>query len=390
MNASMILGFGKSELQSEGGIITAREIAGQPDLWRKVYSEIEKNKVQLRNFLRINIKNGTKIILTGAGSSAFIGTSIQGSFSRNLHSSAIAIATTDLLTHPIDYINPSDHHLLVSFARSGDSPESMGVVELLNKICPDISHLIISCNKDGRLAQEITGENALSVILPTESNDQGLAMTGSFTSMMLAGLLISNISRLEDLRLLVETLSGYGETLLNEYLKSFKDIANKQFSRALFLGSGPLLGCATDSHLKLQELTAGKIICKSDSYLGLRHGPKVVINPETVVIALLSNNEHVNRYELDLLEDICSFTTAKTLIISESKRTEPFIHDQIFLTSDPERTIDEEFLPVCFVIPAQILGFYKALNLKLNPDAPAGKNVISRVVTGVTVYSYFN
>lgn len=388
MIKKVYLGKNVNTLQVKGGLITAREIEGQPELWRKVFNEIEAKKVIIREFLDAHIRPGTKIILTGAGSSAFIGTSLQGAYRRNFNRPAAAIATTDLLTHPLDYINPADHHLIVSFARSGDSPESTGALEVLNKVCPEISHLIITCNKEGKLVREIQGKSVLPVTLPPDSNDQGLAMTGSFTSMLLAGLLISNIDRIQSLGNTINRLCHYAGSLLKEHLHTFEELAALDFDRALFLGSGPLLGCAIESHLKLQELTNGKIICKFDSFLGLRHGPKVVINSRSLVIALLSNNPHSNRFEMDLLSDICRLPSAKTVIISESHRSEGYIRDQIYLSEVPDALVSEDFLPVLMVIPAQLVGFFKSLNLNLNPDSPAENNVITRVVTGVTVYPF--
>jgi tagatose-6-phosphate ketose/aldose isomerase len=250
--------------------------------------------------------------------------------------------------------------------------------------------LIITCNKEGKLAKEPQKNSVLTIILPPESNDQGLAMTGSFTGMLLAGLLISNIERIQSLWATLEILCQYAESLLTKFVPVLENTANLDFDRALFLGSGPLLGCAIESHMKLQEMTNGKVICKFDSYLGLRHGPKVIINSRTLVVAFLSNNSHVNRYEMDLLSDICRRPSAKTLIITESRKTEDYIHDQIVLSPDSVITLEEDFLPVCYVISAQLIGFFKSLNLKLKPDSPCDNNAITRVVSGVRVYLHDN
>jgi len=123
------LGIEKPLLIELGGLITAKEIAGQPQLWGKVYNEIISQKDIIQDFLKKNIKTNTKIILTGAGTSAFIGNVLQGSYNKNFKTDSVAIATTDLITHPQDYLVPDAHHLVVSFARSGDSPESVGAVE---------------------------------------------------------------------------------------------------------------------------------------------------------------------------------------------------------------------------------------------------------------------
>jgi tagatose-6-phosphate ketose/aldose isomerase len=382
------LGLAATTLQQKGGYDTAFEIAGQPELWKKVYRTILEQKVSLRAYIKSRIKPNTRIILTGAGSSAFIGIALQGSFHKNLGVSTMAIPTTDLISHPLDFINPEGDYLVLSFARSGDSPESVGAVEIINQICPSASHLIITCNENGKLAKSFNGDSYYKLILPSESNDKGLAMTGSFTSMLLSGIIISNINKIEDLKTEIDVLCGYGSKFITQYLPVLDKISKFDFERAVFLGSGPLFGCATESHLKLQELTNGQIICKQDSYLGFRHGPKAIINPKTLVVALMSNNSYVNKYEIDMIRDISNMNSCHFLIISESKQDVRYSNNEIYMNETPEARLSEDFLPVCFVLPAQIIGFLKAINLNIPPDSPSLNGAISRVVEGVVIYPY--
>jgi tagatose-6-phosphate ketose/aldose isomerase len=62
--------------------------------------------------------------------------------------------------------------------------------------------------------------------------------------------------------------------------------------------------------------------------------------------------------------------------------------DETFILSDQGALLDEEFLPVCFILPAQLIGLYKSLQLGLNPDMPSESGAISRVVKGVVIYPY--
>jgi len=382
------LGLETDDLLNLGGLITAREIEGQPALWAKVYDTIFESRKIISDFMKSNSGPSTKIILTGAGSSAFIGNALQGSFTRSFNCQSAAIATTDLITHPYDYLIKGTHHLIISFARSGDSPESIGAADLIDQICPGTSHIIITCNKNGKLVNNKKGSSVLPIVLPPESNDQGLAMTGSFTSMLLAGLLISKISRIDTLKSSVDRICYYGDLFLKKYLQQLTSISKIKFKRAVFLGSGPLLGCAIESHLKLQELTDGNVLCKYDSYLGLRHGPKAVINSETLVVNLLSNNPFVNKYEMDLIADIVRLPSAAFLVISESEVKSDLVKNKICTGKAMDLDIDEDFLSVCFVVPAQIIGFFKGVNLNIPPDSPSLNGSVSRVVTGVHIYPY--
>jgi len=383
------LGYTEQKL-TKYGAYTETEIWGQPDLWYKVYEKAVSEKLALASFLEIATSNeNLNIILTGAGSSAFIGLSLVGSYKRHLKKQTTAVSTTDLVTHPLDFLSSDVPVLLISFARSGNSPESVAATVIADQICSKIYHLIITCDSAGSLANIETKSSKYVFILPIEANDKSLAMTGSYSGMLLTGLLIARINKIKELQTQINTLHTYGQNLLNQS-DAFREIAKLNFKRAVFLGSGPLNGTATESHLKVQELTDGKIICKKDSYLGFRHGPKVVIKPDTLVFLLFSNQPYVFDYELDLLNEIIAGQKPlfiAGLIESDSLKVQP---DKLFVLSDDGNKLDEDFLPVCFILPAQMIGYYKSLHMGLDPDKPSASGAISRVVKGVTIYPYKN
>lgn len=371
-------------------INTEKEIWGQPRLWQKVFEQALQENESLLLFIKNALSNeNLNIVLTGAGTSAFIGLSLIGTYKRNLKKQTTAVATTDLVTHPLDFLNPDVPVLLISFARSGNSPESVAAVQMADQICSNISHLIITCDPEGALAKYVTNSSKFVFILPIEANDKSLAMTGSYSGMLLAGLLIARINEIDTLKMQVQTLQKYGLKLLNKATE-FRQIAEKDFERAVFLGSGPLFGTAIESHLKVQELTDGKVICKNDTFLGFRHGPKVVIDQKTLVFLLLSNQEYVQDYELDLLNELRA--GQKPLFISGLSETASLKADldDFFILSETGIQLDEEFLAVCYVLPAQMIGFFKSLQLGLDPDSPSASGAISRVVKGVVIYPYSN
>lgn len=367
---------------------TKQEIWGQPVLWEKVHKKVQVNKKSLEQFLEKALSpHNLQIILTGAGTSAFIGLSLTGTYYRITKKHTSAISTTDLVTHPLDYLNNVDPVLLISFARSGNSPESVAAVKIADEVCSKVYHLIISCDKTGDLANYATSSEKYVFVLPDEANDKGLAMTGSYSGMLLAGLLIAHIQDLEKLDSKVKTLVHYGEKLLNQE-KLFNSIAGMNFERAVFLGSGPMFGTATESHLKLQELTDGTIICKKDSFLGFRHGPKAVINNKTLVVMFLSNQLYVNPYEEDLIESLNDGQKPLfTLGITESEKPEINL-DHLIVLSDGSENLEEEFLPVCYILIAQMIAYFKSAILGLNPDSPSESGAINRVVKGVNIYPF--
>jgi tagatose-6-phosphate ketose/aldose isomerase len=370
----------------------AKEISSQPKLWKDTYLSIFAMKEQIASFLNEIYKiDNLQIVLTGAGSSSFIGEILQHLFYKNTGIQIKTIPTTDLVTHPSDFFHRSIPTLLISFARSGDSPESLATFELAERLNDVIYHFIITCNPQGKLAKMASNKNnSFIFLLPEGTNDQALAMTSSFTSMTLAGLLISDIKRIEENLKNVETLIEFGNIILDNYTLELKEVSNLDFKRIVFLGSGPLKGTAKESHLKVIELTDGQINCQYDSFMGFRHGPKAIIDESTLLIYLFSSDSYVYNYEVDLVRSINEtenfiFSIGIGQCLSESDNLN--LNLNIDHCSGHNK-IPDDFFSICSIIPAQILGFYKSLSLGLSPDSPSKNGGIHRIVQGVTIYPY--
>jgi tagatose-6-phosphate ketose/aldose isomerase len=380
------LNLPEAMLLEKGALHTAREIAGQPSLWLKTVEKFEIQSAAVFSFLKRADSESNQILLTGAGTSAYIGLSLQGIFSSRKQKISRAIPTTDILSHPQHYFQDKDIPLIISFARSGKSPESCAALELADRFCKKCFHLIITCNAQGALANYNSKNPTCVFVLPSEANDKSLAMTGSYSAMLLTGLLIAFGDDPSFCRQQIQQVVHTAKKIIAGDLDNIKKIASKNFERAVFLGSGALYGTATEAALKLQELTDGQIICKADTYLGFRHGPKAVIDENTLVVYFFSNNPYVTQYERDLLPDMKTGNSALfQLGITERHIKTDSLQAQIILT-DTDTAIGEEFLPLCSIIPAQLLAFFKSLQLNLMPDAPSVSGSISRVVEGVNIY----
>jgi tagatose-6-phosphate ketose/aldose isomerase len=382
-----LMNINQVEVKSDKGKSTDAEIIDQPKTWKIIWKKVQAEFNQLANFLA-SIRNNQdlNILFTGAGSSAYIGDVVSDLWLNYFSQPLRTVPTTDLLTHFEENIQLDKPLLLVSFARSGNSPESKAVIDLADKKCREIWHFIITCNSKGKLVKIKDNENIYVFLLPPEAEDHGLAMTNSFTSMALAAVLIPKIlSGRENLKTQVELLSIYGEKIINEYASTLYEIARTEFTRVVFLGSGPLWGTARESQLKVQELTDGQVIGKFDSFLGFRHGPKAIINDKTLLIYLFSNNKHTFRYERDLVDQIANHDIdLTTLGVAESNNIPAAVDHKIRLNN--RQKLEEDFWAILCTLPAQIIGFYKSLLLGLNPDNPSTDGTISRVVEGVTIY----
>ncbi len=379
------LQFTENYLREKGALFTAKEIASQPDIWNQTAKKLFDEFVQINSFYENALAQSNQIILTGAGTSAFIGLSLQGAFFRNTGLISNAISTTDLVSHPQDYFNENQTPLIISFARSGNSPESCAALALADTYSKKCFHLIITCNSDGALANYRSKNDTHVFNLPADSNDKSLAMTGSYTAMLLTGLLIAYSKQKEFCEEQLSYVTVAATKIITAQANKIQKIASHNFQRAVFLGSGALFGTATEAALKLQELTDGQVICKSDTYLGFRHGPKAVIDDTTIVVYLFTNNDHVKQYEIDLVHAMKKGNAVMfQLGIAENKVERIDTDEQINFPA--ENNIAADFLPLCSILPAQILGFYKSLQNGLMPDAPSISGAISRVVQGVNIY----
>ncbi len=376
--------------RSKGAMHTAREIAGQPKLWNEVFSLVLEKKQGLQEFLEPVFKiDGLRVILTGAGSSAFIGSTIQGIFQSETQKITQAIATTDLVTHPAQFFLRKIPTLLISFARSGNSPESIETINLANVHCDEIFHLIITCNENGYIIQNNHHHNSYIFLLPKIANDKGLAMTGSFTSMLLSIMLIAKLPQIKSLESAFEGMVRNARLLLGNYFTGIKDAVKNKYERIIFLGSGPMLGIARECQLKVQELSDGKVICKYDSFLGFRHGPRVVTNEKSLLVYLFSNDEHVFQYEKDLAMAIESESPGVPVVCFGRKLS--CLENSILEIgcNDSTGTADDfYFIPATLI--GQLFGFYNSLELGLEPDNPSVSGTINREVQGVTIYSVSN
>lgn len=376
--------------QTEKGFYTISEIEGQPDLWIKTIEQLKDNK-SIRSFLLPLLeKSHLNIILTGAGSSSFIGESVQHLFHMKSGINVNAISTTTLVTHFKDLVDHEVPLLLISFARSGNSPESNAVVDIAENICKEVHHIAVTCNENGHLAQRINElKNGLTISLPPESEDMGLAMTGSFTSMILTASYLTESYKKNGQPALIKSIAESAKSVTRGCSAKLKELSFTHFERIVFLGSGPLEGIAKESHLKVQELTDGQVVGIFDSFLGFRHGPKAVINKSTVLVFLFSTDEDVFRYEKDLAKQIIQDGIAKYCIgiFCNSEQANCFDLDQKIIFDLENQTQISSYKTILYVIPAQIIGYYKSLSLGLNPDSPSKNNAISRVVQGVTIYN---
>ena len=369
---------------------TPQEIHSQVDLWASSAERIFKYRqdlIGLFNFL--TEKKKSIIYLAGAGTSEFVGYCLQGLYRQRFLVPVQVVSTGKMVTHPNEYFTQTNP-IMISFARSGDSPESIGAYEIANQYSDVIHHLVITCNQKGNLAQRAQkNPNSLVICLDEKTNDRGLAMTASFSNMVIAGQACSQVNSPEDYKKVLFRLMNAGKHILSVAPVIAKQVAECDFQRAVFLGSGSHYGTAMESHLKLQELTNGRVMCSYNTFLDLRHGPKAIINKQTLIIAFLASDPYVRRYEIELLNEVRRQELGKmTILIGQALDDEVrrYGDEVIDISVDSQPVLPDALTPPVYVIFGQLLGLFKSLQLGFRPDSPSETGIIHRVVQGVKIY----
>lgn len=387
--------FEKNEtaLTEMGANITTREIKQQPELWQTALANFKTQESQINAFLdQIKPQNTDKIrvIFTGAGTSAYVGDTVvpylnqAGNTERYQFES---IPTTDIVSAPYDYLKPEVTTILVSFARSGNSPESVATVEIAKQVVKDLYEITITCAPDGQLAIAAKDDSRnLLLMMPALANDQGFAMTGSYSCMSLTAMLVFDTTATDKKAHYVQKMIAMGHEVIARE-SEIQAIIDLDFDRIVYLGSGSLSGLTREAQLKVLELTAGKLTTMFDSSMGFRHGPKSFVNDKTLVFVFVNNQPYTRQYDVDILEEInADQIAAKTLAIDVAGDLN--FSGARFTFENGCAHLPEGYLALADVMFAQTVSLLSAIKVGNTPDTPSPSGTVNRVVKGVTIHDY--
>lgn len=384
----------KEKLKQLGAEITTREIRQQPELWEETIESYQVLQTKLTEFLTEIRKQAkgkrTRVIFTGAGTSQYVGDTVvpylrqYGDITEFCFES---IGTTDIVAKPQAYLIKETPTLLVSFARSGNSPESLAAVEIANQVVDTIHHLSITCAAEGQLAQNSKKEpNSFLFLMPARSNDDGFAMTGSFSCMTLGALLTFDQIALSEKQNYVATLSNLGKEVLARE-NEIEKIVELDFERVVYVGSGSLSGLTREAQLKILELTAGKVATVFDSSMGFRHGPKSFINEKTIMFGFVSNDSYTRDYDLDVLEEVRGDKIVSGVFAITQSGERNFSGNK-FEFVEKDQLLPDGYLALAYVMVAQTVALLTSVKVANKPDTPSPTGTVNRVVKGVTIHDY--
>ncbi len=389
---TLIFDYSKEQLVDKKAFDTANEIHQQPSTWAKTVAQVRERSAEIKKFIaNITSQPDYDIILTGAGTSEFVGNALFSYLNRLTNYKVKSYATTDLTPTPENYVSAHKPTLLISFGRSGDSPESIGAIQSVEAVNDHLYHLFVTCNKDGALSKRaaVEGSRCLAIDLTPETLDKSFAMTSSFTNMYLATLLCFSLDNMDETVKAVQEVIDSAGALLDENWKQMLAVDEAfDYERIVYLGANTLKGIAQESALKMLELNAGRITTMYDTPMGFRHGPKSIINDETLTVVYLSDNEYQRQYEVDLIKEMAGQRKGNKIMAvcnvpcAEAEELSDFYY--CFNTSAK----DNVFLGLDYIVCAQLIAMFRSMQNGLTPDNPCPTGEVNRVVKGVILYPY--
>ena len=385
-----VYGKGKDFFEGKSCGDTSQEIAHQPAMWRALSKYLCETQEAIGEFMdKLGPLKDYRILLTGAGSSGFVGKAVAGFVAQKAGLSCEAAHTTDIVSAPSAYLFADIPTLLISFGRSGNSPESVGAARYARGVVKDLYEIAIVCDGSSKLAN-VTRESGKGLLLtmPEGTNDKGFAMTSSVSCMMLAGVAVLLHNEMDKIAKDINLLADYADKNMADMAKAAESCAGWDYDRTWFLGSGPFTAIAHEGSLKIMELTNGKVIAGHNNSAEFRHGPKTALSPKTITLHFVSNNAFTAKYDRDLLDELVNQRESNKIIAILPQGDKANVDASVFYHTDGFEFITDAAAGIQGLVFMQLFSMYTSIDLDVPTDNPSPSGLVNRVVQGVTVYPY--
>lgn len=346
---------------------TKKEIENQFETWSILKEYIPESIKEVIG----NMTKDTIIIFSGAGTSGYIGDALLPILNQGLNRPKFfSYFSTHIVGDGEYLINNNQKILMISFGRSGNSPESEGAIDEVNRLCSNVEHIIITCNSEGKLAKLSDVKN--KVILPKKTNDSGFAMTNSFTSMMIVAyyLFADNCDIHKVIKVAKELYKSY----------DYSSITNLSFENIIYLANTAVVGITSEYILKVTELTNGRYSYYHDHVLNFRHGPKSVITKKSLILIIKSTSERAQMYEEDLIHELTLDSNKPIIVVLGNTNEKGVVKVPL-----PNMLNDFELM-LAYTPFVQRLALELSLKEGIDPDSPSPDNSVNRVVKGVIIH----
>lgn len=388
-----LLGLTEKDLVEKKGYHTSKEMVNQKHLWLDGIDIIGECKEEISKFVEeIKSVDKLKIYLVGAGSSAKAASIVENYISRVIGKNVYAIASTDLITQPENYIEEGSTVLLVSFGSSGNTTEGLETVEIFRKKCIRLYQILIICSEEGEIVTKYRHQpDVLYVPIPKGTKELSFAATGEFTLLIQYALMIFDINRFAYYKEMFNQVSKDTAVFFDEDIYKVHALANKKYEVIEALGSNALIALASEMCLKIGELSNGSQSAQFSTILEFRHGPKLFMNSKSLLTFFFSRNEHTKKYEIDMLKE-CFSNKRNSTIAAISMDYNPEIEDNcdyyFWFNRTGFKYLDDSHQAFQFALFLQSFAILKAIDLSVSPDKPFSDDdgFVNKVAQGVVIY----
>jgi len=322
---------------------TYQEIMTQIDAWQDALQTIQTKQSDIKNLWQ----NGRydQVIFMGCGSTHYLSQTAASLFQAKTSVSSRAVPASELLFHPESIFVPQKRTLMVAISRSGATTETIQAAqEFLQQKRGEV--ITVSCYSDKPLNQTATLSLAAH-----QGQEVSIAQTRSFSAML---VLVEGLARLIggdpfEANVFANVSPHFIEDAAR-IASSFTD--SQRFQRYFYLGSGLRYGLASEAMLKMKEmsLTSAEVFHP----LEFRHGPKSMVDQETVVVGLLGDKAYAAEHAV--LKEMKALG-ATTLAIGPAP--------------DADYSLPQTTSALVYTMPIlQWFAHQRAVNKGLDPDRP--------------------
>ena len=281
------------------------------------------------------------VIITGSGTSYHAGLSLQISLLKE-DVPAVLVKAPDFE----NYIpgKPEKKVAVVVMSQSGESADALNALNL-SAVC-GARVIGITNEENSSLAHE-----ADISVLTSAGSETAIAATKSYVAQLTAVALIQGHLHGMDPMSYVTEIASWADNATS-HTGEYEHLSRALKSRIVFLGNGYMFGTALEGALKFRE--TGNLLTEAYQIREYLHGPIQTLDADTSVMIL--------RDAYDGYSPVISEMKKYTSSIITMGSAEP---DTVKLPYDPGM-----FAPIRYSIPIQLLAYYKANSMGLNPDKP--------------------
>ncbi|MFC2797402.1 MAG: tagatose-6-phosphate ketose isomerase, partial [Streptococcus sp.] len=123
-----------------------------------------------------------------------------------------------------------------------------------------------------------------------------------------------------------------------------------------------------------------------ESPVGFRHGPKSLINDQTLVLVFGSIDPYTRQYDLDLVREVAGDKIARQVVLLTDQAAGIERVREVFVEASADSLDIYRAFP--YIIYGQLISLLTSLKVQNRPDTPSPTGTVNRVVQGVIIHPF--